>query len=184
MKFILAKTVLVSGLLLSSPSLLAAQKWQDKALDAWIDGKAESTLMFNTNLNSFDINTDVNQRVITLTGKVDSEIEKALAEELLLTLEQVKSVDNQLTVMADPAVTIQEKTINTLTDAKINTVVKTKLLMEQNIDGTDIKVDTTDRVVTLSGKVYSDIEHDLVLSIAQNTSDVTDVEDELIIISH
>lgn len=184
MKFNVTKPILICGFLLSSPSLLAAQKWQDKALDAWIDGKAETTLMFNTNLSAFDINTDVNQQVITLTGKVDSEIEKDLAEELLLTLEQVKSVNNHLTVMADPTVSLQEKTINTLTDAKINTVVKTKLLMDQNIDGTDIDVDTTDRVVTLSGKVYSDTEHDLVVSIAQNTNDVKEVEDELTIVSH
>ena len=184
MKLVLAKTVWISSLVLSSTSLLAAEKWQDKALDAWIDGKAETTLMFNTNLNSFDINTDVNHQVITLTGKVDSEVEKALAEELLLTLEQVKSVDNQLTVMSDPAISMQEKTINTLTDAKINTMVKTKLLMEQSIKGTDINVDTIDRVVTLSGTVNSDTEHDLVLSIAKNTNDVSDVEDALTIVSH
>ena len=36
-----------------------AQDWKDGAKDAWIDGKAETTLLLNTNLNSFDIITDV-----------------------------------------------------------------------------------------------------------------------------
>ncbi len=34
-------------------------KWEKGAKDAWIDGKAEATLLFNGNLDSFDINTDV-----------------------------------------------------------------------------------------------------------------------------
>eukprot|EP00232_Nephroselmis_pyriformis_P027893 CAMPEP_0182869710 /NCGR_PEP_ID=MMETSP0034_2-20130328/10099_1 /TAXON_ID=156128 /ORGANISM="Nephroselmis pyriformis, Strain CCMP717" /LENGTH=59 /DNA_ID=CAMNT_0025002179 /DNA_START=134 /DNA_END=309 /DNA_ORIENTATION=+ len=59
--------------------MAATNSWEKEAMDAWIDGKAEATLLFNGNLNSFDINTDVKMGTITLTGKVDNEIEKELA---------------------------------------------------------------------------------------------------------
>ena len=35
-----------------------SNKWEKGAKDAWIDGKAEATLLFNGNLDSFDINND------------------------------------------------------------------------------------------------------------------------------
>ena len=78
---------------------VAANDWKDGAKDAWIDGKAETTLLLNGNLNSFDINTDVKNGNVTLTGKVESEVDKALAEELIENLEGVTDVDNQLTVV-------------------------------------------------------------------------------------
>ena len=59
-------------------------KWEKGAKDAWIDGKAEATLLFNGNLDSFDINTDVNNGNVVLTGKVDHSVDKKLAEELSL----------------------------------------------------------------------------------------------------
>ena len=62
-------------------------------------GKAETTLLLNTNLNSFDIITDVKDGNVTLTGKVESSVDKALATELIKSLDGVKDVDNQLTVM-------------------------------------------------------------------------------------
>ncbi len=42
-------------------------KWEKGAKDAWIDGKAEATLLFNGNLDSFDINTDVKNGNVILT---------------------------------------------------------------------------------------------------------------------
>ena len=67
-------------LALSTTTAVAANDWKEGAKDAWIDGKAETTLLLNGNLNSFDINTDVKNGVITLTGKVESDVDKALAE--------------------------------------------------------------------------------------------------------
>lgn len=168
--------------------------WEEGAKDAWIDGKAEATLLFNGNLNSFDINTDVQQGKVILTGKVDNSVDKKLAEELVANIDGVTDVDNQLTIMEGRTpmeegdgndsdhpnvVADSDDETSSLTDAKIATVIKTRLLMDTDISGFDIDVDVEDGNVTLSGTVDSDAQRDLALEIAKNASDVKDVIDSL-----
>ncbi|WP_289031508.1 BON domain-containing protein [uncultured Paraglaciecola sp.] len=85
----------------TSLGVSAENTWKEGAKDAWIDGKAESALLFNTNLNSFDINTDVKDGVVILTGKVDSSVDKALAEELDNSIDGVETVDNKPTIVSE-----------------------------------------------------------------------------------
>jgi osmotically-inducible protein OsmY len=167
-------------------------KWEKGAKDAWIDGKAEATLLFNGNLDSFDINTDVKNGNVVLTGKVENSVDKKLAEELVANIDGVTSVDNKLTVVSDKDMegdmsddmedTVDEGT-SELTDAKIATVIKTRLLMDTDISGFDIDVDVENGVVTLTGDVDSDAERDLAVEIAKNASDVKDVESNLCVVT-
>lgn len=174
-----ATTGLLTSLILATASfsVSAAQDWQDETKDAWIDGKAETTLLLNTNLNSFDINTDVNKGLVTLTGKVESGVDKALAAELVKSLDGVKDVDNQLTVMNEKE--SSNAMVSTLTDSKVATVVKTRLLFSSEVSGTDIDVEVKSGVVTLIGTVASDAERQLALKIAENTDDVNKVVDKI-----
>ena len=169
---------IIATLLVGSISLnVAAQDWKDGAKDAWIDGKAETTLLLNTNLNSFDINTDVKDGKVTLTGKVESSVDKALATELIKSLDGVKDVDNQLTVMNEKEGT--SEVVATLTDSKVATVIKTRLLFSTDVSGTQIDVNVAKGVVTLKGEVASDAERQLALKIAENTDDVKKVVDKI-----
>ena len=169
---------MIMTLAFSTTTAMAANDWKDGAKDAWIDGKAETTLLLNGNLNSFDINTNVKNGAVTLTGKVESDVDKALAEELVENLDGVTGVDNQLTVKASNE-PMDEKKGSALKDAKIATVVKTRLLFESEVSGTSIDVDAKDGVVTLKGEVESDAEKDLAVTIAKNTDDVSRVIDKL-----
>lgn len=172
------KTLLATSILVAASTASASNNsWENEAKDAWIDGKAESTILFNTELNSFDINTDVKNGVVTLTGKVESEVDKALAEELVMSLDGVTDVDNKLTVHNEDEQ--DSDTMQDLKDAKVTTVVKTRLLMESEVSGTSIDVDTDNGVVTLNGEVESEAEKELALTIAKNTDDVRDVVDNL-----
>lgn len=169
--------------------------WEEGAKDAWIDGKAEATLLFNGNLDSFDINTDVKNGDVILTGKVENSVDKKLAEELVANIDGVMSVDNKLTViedrdmdsmtskMSDDMEEGYEEGASELTDAKIATVVKTRLLMDTDISGFDIDVDVENGVVTLTGTVDSDAEEDLAIEIAKNASDVKNVENNLTVVT-
>ena len=182
-------SLLVAGTLTTSAfagSMDTANKWEEGAKDAWIDGKAEATLLFNGNLNSFDINTDVQNGKVILTGKVDNSVDKKLAEELVANIDGVTDVDNQLTIVEehdseamDGDDMDMDYATGKLTDAKIATVVKTRLLMDSDISGFDIDVDVEQGNVTLTGTVDSDAERDLAVEIAKNATDVTDVEDNL-----
>ncbi len=155
----------------------APNDWTSTAHDAWLDGKVETTLLLNTNLNSFDINTDVKHSTVTLTGKVDSEVDKSLAEELALGVSGVSDVDNKLTVLGNSDES--SEVMANLKDSKITTVLTTRLLMEPEVTGTAIDVDTDNGVVTLNGVVNSDAERDLAIQIATNTNDVKQVVNHL-----
>lgn len=178
MKNSIRSIVTVTLLTLGSTAAYADNTWEDRSKDAWLDGKAESTLLFNGNLNSFDINTDVQSGVVILTGKVDSEVDKALAGELIESLEGVKSVENKLTVLEKDNGE-DAKILVTLTDSKVEAVVKTKLLLESEVSGTNIEVEVENGVVTLMGKVDSDSAKELAVAIATNTKDVKSVINKL-----
>ncbi|WP_340676640.1 BON domain-containing protein [Paraglaciecola sp.] len=182
MKFTIKPVVLAVALTTASLAVNAADTWKDTAKDAWIDGKAESTLLFNKHLNSFDINTDVKNGVVILTGKVEHAVDKALASELIMSLDGVNEVDNKLTVMNENDDDNSE-IMDGLKDSKIETVVKTRLLFESEVSGLDIEVEADKGTVTLSGKVKSDAERDLAVAIAKRTNDVKNVIDKIKIVS-
>ena len=75
------------------------------------------------------------------------------------------------------------KTINErLDDTTITTRVKTTMLNDAQINGATIDVATYRGVVTLSGRVRTQAEHDQALSLARRTEGVADVKDALQII--
>lgn len=67
--------------------------------DGWITTKVKSTFMYSTNVNGSDIAVSTNSGVVTLTGKMDSGSERALAIELARNVRGVKSVDSNLLTM-------------------------------------------------------------------------------------
>ncbi|MFT2089873.1 BON domain-containing protein [Paraglaciecola sp. 2405UD69-4] len=156
----------------------AENTWKEEAKDAWLDGKAESTLLFNGNLNSFDINTDVQNGTVILTGKVDTSVDKALAEELVSSLDGVEEVENELTIVS-PEPDADDEMMQDLKDSKVETVVKTRLLFESEVSGLDIEVEVDEGVVTLAGTVTTDSERQLAIAIAENTEDVSKVVNKL-----
>ncbi|HDY93847.1 BON domain-containing protein [Pseudoalteromonas sp. AS84] len=176
---------IIAALVLGTTAMGAqANSWENESKDAWIDGKAETVLLMNTNLNNFDINTDVKNGKVVLTGKVNSELDKELAEELVLSLDGVSDVENSLTVVKsmdtkDRSKDMMDDDDNDLTDAKITTVITTRFLFDSEVGGTDIDVDTDNGIVTLNGSVESEAEKQLAVKIAKNAEDVRDVVDKL-----
>ncbi|HDZ31808.1 MAG TPA: BON domain-containing protein [Pseudoalteromonas sp.] len=176
---------IIAALVLGTTAMGAqANSWENESKDAWIDGKAETVLLMNTNLNNFDINTDVKNGKVVLTGKVNSELDKELAEELVLSLDGVSDVENSLTVVKSMDTKDRNKDMmddddNDLTDAKITTVITTRFLFDSEVGGTDIDVDTDNGIVTLNGSVESEAEKQLAVKIAKNAEDVRDVVDKL-----
>jgi osmotically-inducible protein OsmY len=86
-------------------------------------------------------------------------------------------------LMAVPLVAGCGKTIGeTIDDTTITTRVKTAMLNDPNVGGTGIDVDTYKGVVTLSGRVKSQAEHDQAMALARQVNGVTEVKDALQII--
>jgi osmotically-inducible protein OsmY len=86
-------------------------------------------------------------------------------------------------VLAAPLTAGCGKTIGeTIDDTTITTRVKTAMLNDPNVSATRIDVDTFKGVVTLSGRVKNQAEHDQAVAIARKTSGVVEVKDALQVI--
>lgn len=67
--------------------------------DGWITTKVKSTFMYSSNVRGSDISVDTNSGVVTLSGKVDSGAERALAIELAQNVRGVRSVESSALVL-------------------------------------------------------------------------------------
>ena len=162
---------------------------QSAIKDAWLHGKLESALLFNEHLNSFDIDTDVENGIAYLRGAVESDIDRDLAGEIAKSINGVTKVENELIVdkakaammKDDEAAKERQGFKQSVSNATLTARIKSQLLTNSNTGGMAINVDSKQGVVTLSGVVKSDQEKDLAIKLASNTSGATSVTDRLVV---
>lgn len=164
----------------------AQQAWQGELKDAWIDGKIEASYSLSTYLNPFAIDTRVHQGEVTLTGTVESEIDRDLAEEIAIGIEGVTKVNNELEVAGDmdrqnAAERLANDFGDRFNDATVTARVKFALLANDSTEGLAINVDTENGTVFLNGEVKSDQEAELAERVAANAEGVAKVENRLTI---
>jgi osmotically-inducible protein OsmY len=155
--------------------------------DAWLDGKLESAYLFNEHLSPFDINTDVENGVVRLTGIVESDIDRDLAGEIAKSIDGVTDVKNDLAVdktkariaRDDDASRERSGFKHAVGNATLTAKIKSQLLANENTSGMAVNVDSDDGAVTLSGSVDSDEEKELIARIAENTSGADSVDNRL-----
>ena len=63
--------------------------------DGWITTKVKSTFMCSSNVDGSDISVSTDKGIVTLSGKVDSGAERALAIELAQNVRGVNSVNSK-----------------------------------------------------------------------------------------
>ena len=85
------------------------------------------------------------------------------------------STINGNTSAADTGATVGAK----IDDGMITTKVKTALLADSTVKGTDINVDTKDGKVTLTGTVDSAPQVDMAMKLAKGVEGVKDVDNQL-----
>lgn len=161
-----------------------SQSWQGRARDAWLDGRIETAFALNRYLNPFEIDTQVDDGAVKLSGTVDSQIDKELAGEIAKGVDGVREVDNQLAVDPDRADSARQPSPDRsfgqrVEDATITARVKVALLSSPSTEGLAIDVDTERAVVTLAGEVRSAQERELAERIAENTEGVERVANTL-----
>ena len=190
-----ALALLISGCAVATtPSLVWAQDDAESAStptlevmkstldEGWKKGVIEGAYLFNTNLNPFDIDVKVFGDTATLSGNVSTDTEKALAEEIALSVDGITNVNNKLDVDPKASQSMKQHSDSVMadiSDAAITAKVKSKLLASTDVSGLDVNVDTDDHVVTLRGQVASDAERDLAYYITRNTHGVTQINNEL-----
>lgn len=159
--------------------------------DATITASIKTKLLADSRTKGFDVNVDTRNGQVTLTGGADSAAAKQAATELARTVDGVVGVDNRL-VVAEPGSQARQAA-NTATasgevrsamsdtgevvdDAWITTKVKSQLVAERDVPGTDITVETKNNVVHLTGVVASNEVRAEAIRIAEGTRGVRSVD--------
>lgn len=138
-------------------------------------------------VKKYDIKVTVLNDEATLSGKVATEAQKTEAGRLAKVAGATK-IQNAIVVTADADKTVADrmkaglsKTGEKITDAWITTKVKWFFMGDDLLKGSDINVDTADRVVTLKGTVKSQAGRSRAVALAKDTDGVRRVVDSLTI---
>ena len=159
--------------------------------DVGITTSVKTQLAADELVRAREINVDTQDRVVTLTGVVQTAAEETKALEIARNTDGVANVVDRIAVATrgeqgaastsghDREVPPATQEIAALTDAGITAKVKTKLLADAAVSALQIDVDTRDRIVTLTGAVKNDTEKARAVELASTIENVIRVEDRL-----
>lgn len=116
--------------------------------DAWLTSKTKIALFGDERVKGRQVSVETKNGTVMLRGKVDSAEAKASAESIAKSIEGVKSVKNELQVVA-PA----ERKAVQADDKDLTKAVKDRLKSDPQMKKIDVRVDSG--VVILSGEVDS-----------------------------
>jgi len=143
--------------------------------DSGITAKAKAALVDDDAIKSTDISVKTHSGVVTLSGFVTSQdqVEKAVA--VVQKIEGVKSVSDKLHVRDSKASSMK----GYAGDAATTSEIKAKLLADDIVPSRNVKVETTDGVVQLSGQVANQAQSERAESIAKAIEGVKSVKNDL-----
>ena len=143
--------------------------------DSTITAKVKAALVDHESIKSTDISVKTDQKVVTLSGFVESQAQAEEAEKVAKGVEGVTSVSDKLHVRDSKSTSVKGYAGDTATTSE----VKAKLLADDIVPSRKVKVETTDGVVQLSGTVDSKAQSDRAESIAKAVDGVKSVKNDL-----
>ncbi|EHG7612191.1 TPA: molecular chaperone OsmY [Citrobacter sedlakii] len=143
--------------------------------DSAITAKVKAALVDHENIKSTDISVKTDQKVVTLSGFVESQAQAEEAVKVAKGVEGVTSVSDKLHVRDGKESSVKGYAGDTATTSEI----KAKLLADDIVPSRKVKVETTDGVVQLSGTVESQAQIDRAESIAKAVDGVKSVKNDL-----
>lgn len=170
------------GLLLCPAATLQAQESENTSeavREARLEGSIWMAFALNRSLNPFQLNADVEGRRATLTGRVESDTERELAERVALGVDGIEAVVNRIDVDADVERRPRPDVASRFDDATITATIKSRLLWNRETEGLDIDVETEGGAVTLSGRSQSAAGKQAAERLAQATRGVHAVHNHI-----
>jgi osmotically-inducible protein OsmY len=179
------------------------------SIDSTLDSRIEKRIHNDATLKKYDIGVSVDNRVAKLTGTVPTHAAKSRAERLAkvpgithvdnaitvdANVHSVKGTTGRVTEktkdaaektrdaagkVANKTVDGVQKTGEVATDTYITTRVKSKFIDESVLKGSDIKVETNNHVVTLTGTVPTEAARARAIEQAKEVEGVHQVVDRL-----
>ena len=143
--------------------------------DSGITAKAKAALVDDDAIKSTDISVKTHSGVVTLSGFVTSQDQAEKAVSVVQKIEGVKSVSDKLHVRDSKSSSVK----GYAGDAATTSEIKAKLLADDIVPSRNVKVETTDGVVQLSGHVANQAQSDRAESIAKAIEGVKSVKNDL-----
>jgi hyperosmotically inducible protein len=162
---ITAKSYALLALAAMSPWALRA----DPTTDQRIEDSAKASYNFHVVLQD-KVHAEAKDGVVTLTGTVQDENQKQLAEDTVKEFSDVRRVDDQLTVESPGA----ERS-----DGWISFKIRSMLLIKPHVSSSDTHVDVKDGVVTLSGTADSRAQKELTEVYVKDIEGVRSVKNDI-----
>ncbi|WP_028695793.1 BON domain-containing protein [Pseudomonas cremoricolorata] len=154
--------------------MTSAAVFADPVQNARLEGGVQTALSLNRVLNPFKIDVSVDGAQARLSGEVENQVERDLAERVALATAGIDKVDNQLKVNAE----LVEQPLEArsyaqrLDDATLAAMVRARLAWSRVTEKAPIEVESRDGVVTLRGRVDSAEAKDLAGVVARTTEGV------------
>ncbi|WP_413722100.1 molecular chaperone OsmY [Sodalis sp. RH24] len=143
--------------------------------DSAVTAKVKSALVGDKGINSTDISVVTNNGVVTLSGFVTNQTQAERAVTAAKSVEGVTSVSDKLHVKETTNASVKTYA----GDTAITSEVKAKLLADSIVPSRNVKVETSDGIVQLSGHVKNAREASRAESVAKAVDGVKSVKNDL-----
>jgi osmotically-inducible protein OsmY len=148
--------------------------------DLTIEASVKTALMLNENVRARHIGVDSSRGHVLLTGKIASPAEAELARKIADDVEGVRSVEFKLELEEETKDESGKKSfVEKVDDARVVAQVRAALMVNRNLDASEIEVASEGGVVRLNGIIHSGAEKDLAQKIAEDCWGVESVENQL-----
>ncbi|XXD11629.1 molecular chaperone OsmY [Klebsiella sp. R445] len=143
--------------------------------DSTITARVKAALIDDKSISSAGISVKTENKVVTLSGSVDSTAQKEQALSVAKNVKGVTTVTDKLSVSEEQSASLK----GYAGDTAITSQIKAKLLADDMVPSRNITVETSDGVVQLSGSVETRQQADRAADIAKAISGVKSVENNL-----
>lgn len=147
--------------------------------DTWIGRKVKLALLFHRNVSAGNTSVSVKDGVVTLTGEASSQAQKELTASYANDIDDVKSVNNEMTVITKATKPTEQTVGEKIDDASVAAQVKMALTSHRSTSTVRTQAETRNGIVTLTGIANNAAEKSLVGKLVGEIRGVTDVENKM-----
>jgi osmotically-inducible protein OsmY len=153
--------------------------------DAKISTSVKAALALHQDLAGRPVSVRTRDAVVTLSGRVGSDEEKAAAEQVAITVEGVRRVDNLIAVTPElgPRRARSDRSLGQkLDDTALATKVKGAFALHRDLRHLDIRVEAREGKVVLEGRVATPAQAETARTRALTVEGVVDIENRLVVL--
>ena len=153
---------------------VATVSQEERSIGEFVDDAIIKALIKNTYFDQsenlfFNIDVEVSQGRVLLTGTVDNIDLKIEATRIAWGIKGVKTVINEIQISNSDSI------LNFADDLVISTKILGKLMLEEEVNSLNYNVETVNKLVYIIGIAKTEKERDLVLGIAKDVYGVEEV---------